>query len=141
MRSAYLRLTAKELSRKMNFKSYQVKVDHRNTSKLAEKSQWTVNEWTELHLFSMAVQNEWVCSKGFLWSLLSNDGTLQKIGYDKANDELYLSKFRSDQQHQWHGYPIHPRHDDIPPKTVTNDWRNKSLISNVTANRITQGKL
>jgi len=124
----------------MNFNSYQVKADHRNTSKLAEKSQWTVTEFGELQMFVEAMQNQWNCSKGFLWSLLSEGGTLQQVGYDKAN-ALYLSKFRSDHQHQWHGYPIHPRHDDIPPKTVTNDWRNKSLISNVTANRITQGKL
>lgn len=124
----------------MNFNSYQVKADHRNTSKLAEKSQWTVNEFAELQMFVVAMQNGWNCSKGFLWSLLSYDGTLQQVGYDNANG-LYLSKFRSDHQHQWHGYPIHPRHDDIPPKSVTNDWRNKSLISNVTANRIMQGKL
>lgn len=122
------------------FNSYQVKADHRNTSKIAEKSQWTISEWKEVYLFSLGKEHGWGCEKGFIWSVWSENCQPQIVGYDNENPDLCFMKFRADKQHQWHGYPVVPRNHDKPPSPVINAWRKDNLITNVLANRITQGK-
>jgi hypothetical protein len=124
----------------MKFNSYQIKSDHRDTSKIKEKSQWTISEWKEVHLFSLAKENGWGCDKGFIWSVWSVGCLPQKVGYDKDNPDLFFMKFRCDKQNQWHGYPVIPRAHDKPPSSVINAWRDGDLVTNVLANRITQGK-
>jgi hypothetical protein len=119
----------------MQFGSYRVHTKHRISKPTAEASVWTVDNWTEIQLFADASRNGWSTpKKGWLWSIDTING-LSPIGLDIENI-CYIAKFKIDHNNEWHGYPVHPRDDDIPPEAVLESWRLKSYIDNTDKKRI-----
>ena len=124
----------------MQFQSYKVNSKHRVGKPTNNASIWTVSEWVEIQIFGEAARNAWRSNgKDLLWSVHANTTGILKIGLDPSND-LYIAKFRCDNNQEWHGYPVHPRNDDIPPEAVLEEWRRAKIIDNADKRRIQTGK-
>jgi len=124
----------------MQFLSYKVNPKHRVAKPSADASIWTVSEWVEVQLFADASRKNWRSNgKSFLWAACPGSGGPSKIGLDPSND-LYIVKFRCDNNQEWHGYPVHPRGDDIPPEPVLELWRQEEIIDKTDKRRIQAGK-
>lgn len=124
----------------MQFQAYKINPKHRTSKPSSAASVWTVSEWIEIQLFVEASRNNWSSNgKSILWSIYSTTAGPSKIGLDLSND-LYIAKFRCDTNQEWHGYPVHPRDDDIPPKEVLENWRNEKIIDKTDMRRIQTGK-
>jgi len=124
----------------MKFLSYKVNPKHRTSKPSEDASIWIVSEWIEVQLFGEASRNNW-CSndKNLLWAVYEQEGAPSKIGVDPSND-LYFAKFRCDSNQEWHGYPVLPRGDDIPPEAVLELWRQAKVIDKTDKRRIQTGK-
>ena len=120
------------------FLSYKVNPKHRVAIPSKTASVWRVSEWKELQLFAIASAKGW-CKDGILWAVMTDSSTLSKIGEDLQND-LYIAKYRCDNNLEWHGYPVHPQDTDIPPDFVLESWRSDNLIDKRDKRRIQQGK-
>lgn len=127
---------------RMIFDCYKVNLQHRGKLPKAQKSQWVVDEWEELRLFALAQLHGWRCAKqSSFWSIKAEHASpLCKIGEDKDGD-LYLAKYVSDKQNQWHGYPVAPRQFDVPPSAVLQLWVSAEIMTRAKANKILQGKM
>ena len=124
----------------MQFASYKVNPKHRAGKPTKDASMWTVSEWLEIQLFGEASKNNWQSKeKPLLWAIHKHPAGLSKIGSDTSN-ELYIAKFRCDHNKEWHGYPVHPRGDDVPPEEVLECWRQAELIDKTDKRRIQTGK-
>lgn len=124
----------------MQFLSYKVNLKHRNRKPTEDISVWSVSEWIEVQLFGEASRKNWrTNSKSFLWAVYAEGGQLSKIGIDLSND-LFIAKFRCDNNQEWHGYPVLPRGDDIPPEPVLELWRQEEIIDKTDKRRIQAGK-
>lgn len=124
----------------MQFKSYKINPKHRVKSPTDNASIWTVSEWIEIQLFGEASRKNWQSNcKNILWAIYGEEVKISKIGIDTSND-LYIAKFRCDSNQEWHGYPVHPRDDDIPPEEVLEIWRQEKLIDKTDKLRIKRGK-
>lgn len=125
----------------MIFDSYKVNPQHRGRLPQGQKSRWTVDQWEELRLFSLAKEHEWKCREDhILWALSSRATALQAVGTD-GKEDLFIAKYVADHQHQWHGYPVSPRQFDIPPSEVIKAWVKDGLVSKAVGDRILRGKL
>ena len=120
------------------FLSYKVSPKHRVARPSKTASVWRVSEWKEIQLFAIASAKGW-CKDGILWAVMTDSSTLSKIGEDLQND-LYIAKYRCDNNLEWHGYPVHPQDTDIPPDFVLESWRSDNLIDKRDKRRIQQGK-
>lgn len=120
------------------FLSYKVNPKHRVARPSKTASVWRVSEWKEIQLFAIASAKGW-CKDGILWAVMTDSSTLSKIGEDLQND-LYIAKYRCDNNLEWHGYPVHPQDTDIPPDFVLESWRSDNLIDKRDKRRIQQGK-
>jgi hypothetical protein len=128
------------LDRRMKISSYKVNKKHRASTPSANASIWTVSEWVEVHLFAEAGNNEWKSpQQKTLWALRPGTKGPAKIGTDTGYS-LYFAKFVCDLNDEWHGYPVHPRGDDVPPESVLEDWRERSYIDKTDKRRIQTGK-
>jgi hypothetical protein len=125
------------------FKAYKVKSDHRKPSLIAKKSQWTISEWEELILFAVAKFRGWNVSqksgKHELWSIYIQDDKRSKIGEDSSGD-LFIAKYITDTNNEWHGYPVSPKLYDIPPEYILNLWLQEGLIDKADKKKIMGGK-
>lgn len=124
----------------MQFLSYKINLKHRAAKPSENASIWTVSEWIEIQLFGEASRKNWrIEEKNFLWAIYAEVLGPSKIGLDTSN-ELYIAKFRCDRNQEWHGYPVHPRGDDIPPEPVLELWRKEKIIDKTDKRRIQTGK-
>ncbi|GJJ02770.1 hypothetical protein RugamoR64_33080 [Duganella rhizosphaerae] len=122
----------------MQFGSYRVHTKHRAGKPTEKASMWTVDNWKEIQLFSDASRNGWATPlKGWLWSIDTVNG-MSELGVDISNI-CYIAKFKIDHNNEWHGYPVHPRGDDIPPDAVLESWRLNSYIDSTDKKRIRSG--
>lgn len=123
----------------MKFQSYKVNPKHRTLIPTATASVWNVSEWIEVQLFVEAKLKNWSSvEKCFLWAVFPDATGPLKIGLAQEKS-LYIAKFRCDNNHEWHGYPVHPRGDDIPPETVLELWRKDSIIDKACKRKIQRG--
>lgn len=120
------------------FKSYRINPKHRVAKPSKTASVWRVSEWNEIQLFAIASAKAWVKDE-ILWAVMTNGSKLSKIGEDLEND-LYIAKYRCDNNLEWHGYPVHPQDADIPPDIILESWRLENLIDKRDKRRIQQGK-
>jgi len=124
----------------VQFHSYKVNQKHRVVKPTENASVWCVSEWAEVQLFGTASYNNWSSpGKDILWAASSVNGELQKIGDDPSN-ALFIAKFRCDKNLEWHGYPVCPRNDDIPPERVLEAWRVANIIDKTDKRRIQKGQ-
>jgi len=126
----------------MQFHAYKVNDKHRAAAPTEDASIWTVTAWVELHLFSEAGLRGWQSTKGgknFLWAAYHVGGKLLQIGSDPQGD-LYIAKFRCDHNQEWHGYPVLPRDDDIPPDQILEYWRQAGMVDKTEKRRIQKGQ-
>ena len=124
----------------MILSSYKVNSKHRQSKPTQNASIWTVSEWYELFVFTMAGVKEWKSpTSNILWSLLKRNNKLEKLGIDTDGD-LFFAKFKCDHNNEWHGYPVAPRDNDIPPDAVLEAWRRENLIDKTDKRRIQGGK-
>lgn len=122
----------------MQFGTYRVHTKHRASQPTKDASIWTVSNWVELHIFADASKNNWAtAAKNWLWGIDTTNG-LSLIGRDVENN-CYIAKFKKDRNDEWHGYPVHPRDEDIPPDAVLESWRLKSYIDSTEKKRIKAG--
>lgn len=122
----------------MQFLSYKVNKKHRAVKPTENASIWTVPEWTEIQLFGMASYKNW-SKDGVLWAVMQEDSKIFQLGIDLKNN-LYIAKYRCDHNLEWHGYPVHPKDNDIPPEIVLESWRTEKIIDNTDKRRIKAGK-
>ncbi|MEA5471541.1 hypothetical protein [Spirulina sp. 06S082] len=120
------------------FSSYKINPKHRASRPSQTASVWKVPEWNEVQLFGIASTKDWY-KDGILWAVMKKDSKISKIGEDLEND-LCIAKYRCDSNSDWHGYPVHPKDDDIPPDLVLELWRKENLIDKRDKRRIQQGK-
>lgn len=124
----------------MQFTSYKINTKHRASKPSSSASVWTISEWGEIQLFGEASRKNWRSSeKEVLWAIHFLTSQMQKIGVDPEND-LFIAKFRCDKNQEWHGYPVHPLNDDIPPEEVLEAWRKEELIDKTDKRRIQGGR-
>lgn len=124
----------------MQFLSYKVNPKHRTSKPSEDASVWIVSEWIEVQLFGEASRRNWRSNdKNFLWAMYAHERAPSKIGLDPSND-LYIAKFRCDNNQEWHGYPVLPRGEDIPPDSVLELWRQANIIDKTDKRRIQTGK-
>jgi hypothetical protein len=122
----------------MKFSSYKVNPRHRASKPTVNTSIWTVAEWTEIQLFGIASQKQWV-EKGVLWAAMQENSKIAKLGIDTKYD-LYIAKYKCDHNLEWHGYPVHPKGHDIPPEKILESWRRENIIDKADKKRIQGGK-
>lgn len=124
----------------MRFNSYKVNQKHRGKNPTEKASMWAVTEWLEIQLFSTASLNGWNSDdKDILWSISATSCIHLKIG-DAPSKSLFIAKFCCDNNMEWHGYPVYPRGDDIPPERVLELWRINNLIDKTDKRRIQKGQ-
>jgi hypothetical protein len=124
----------------MLFKAYKIDPDHRGRMPIKDKSQWEIGEWEELILFTLAKQRDWISpKKAWLWSIHIKGGKRVKIGKDEDGD-LFIAKYKTDSNDEWHGYPVSPRQFDIPPQQVLDLWLEEGFIDKADKKRIIGGK-
>ena len=118
----------------MLIESYRVNSKHRATKPSKNASIWTVPVWREIELFALSQKNS-VCEKTQTsWGCdLKN-----AIGADLQN-KLFFAKFVVDQK-VWHGYPVHPRDNDIPPDHVLDNWLSLGTLTKPQRSKISEGK-
>jgi hypothetical protein len=118
---------------------------HRDAGYAAHKSQWSVSLESEISCFNKAVASEWLCNKDFHWGLCIHETSPSYLGVSQLPEKLplFVAKFVSDAQNNWHGYPV--AHwlapFDKPSKTVVDKWKNAGLINGAQRARIVRGKL
>lgn len=124
---------------------YTPNLQHRNASFAAQKSQWSISTADEINCFNQSVASRWSCSKNFQWGLCINGATPVYLGVSQLPQQysLFVAKFVSDQQSNWHGYPVAPWLSpfDKPSKNVVDIWKNSGLITSSQRARIMRGKL
>ena len=124
----------------LKINSYKVNRKHRDQSPKPDCTQWTVSEWEEIRLFSIAKIKSWVCPKNCLWAIEKDGGTVVELG-TTGNDSAYMAKFVSDNNHDWHGYPVTPsRNADRPPTSVLDSWKADGIINKCQQGKITKGR-
>lgn len=124
----------------MKIAGYKVNRKHRDQTAKADCTQWTVDEWEEIRLFTVAKSKMWVCPKNCLWVTHKNNGHLCAIG-SSGVESAYIAKFVVDHNHEWHGYPVTPlREADRPPTTILDSWRAEGLINKAQQGKIIKGK-
>ena len=75
-----------------------------------------------------------------MWSIRCNpNGKPQKIG-DGVDSDLYIAKFRCDNNSEWHGYPVYPKDQDTPPDSILELWRLEKIIDKTDKRRIQKGQ-
>lgn len=124
----------------MKLDSYKINRKHRDQVAKDDCTQWTVSEWEEIKLFSIAKANQWVCPKGCLWAVERSGSNLAELGRT-GRDIAYMAKYVTNQNHEWHGYPVTPsRLADRPPTVILDSWRNAELITKPQQAKIIKGK-
>ena len=124
----------------MKFDGYKVNRKHRTQRAAATCTQWVVSEWEEIQLFSTAKLNEWICPKECLWAIRKINDKLSVLGKtDKKS--AFIAKYVSNNNNEWHGYPVTPSRDaDRPPSEVLDAWREAGIINKSTQAKIVKGK-
>ena len=126
---------------------YSAHPHHRNAQFATKKSQWTISVAEETSCYARSVANDWKCRKSYLWGICFVEGppmSISKLGISPlpSSSSLYIAKFVSDDQLQWHGYPVahwlSPY--DKPPETVLAKWRDAGYINTPKMSRILRGK-
>jgi hypothetical protein len=124
----------------LRFSTYKVNRKHRDQTAKHNCTQWTISEWDEIRLFSVAKTNEWKCIKNCLWAIEKEDGDFSELGKtDKYT--AFIAKYVVDNNQEWHGYPVTPSRDaDRPPTEILDSWRSKNIISKAQQGKIIKGK-
>lgn len=124
----------------MKLDSYKVNRKHRERSAQPTCTQWVIDEWEEVRLFSVAKRNHWVCTKSCLWAIEKEGSSYRKLGVTDK-EEAYLAKYVTNRNNEWHGYPVTTSRDaDRPPTEILDSWRNEGLITKPVQGRIVRGK-
>ncbi len=125
----------------MKVSSYIVHHKHRNKKPTDKASIWSISEWEEIQIFGHAGINAWCSKKGtVLWGIhISRENKLTKIG-NSVENSLYIAKFVCNHNDEWHGYPVHPKNNDIPPEEIIESWRVSKVIDKTDKRRIQRGK-
>jgi hypothetical protein len=63
-----------------------------------------------------------------------------RLGEDQIGD-LWIAKFVSDHNSEWHGYPVRPVKSDIPPAGAIEAWHKAGRIDLPDARRMQKGQL
>lgn len=127
----------------MKFSAYIVHPKHRNKPPTKDASIWSCDEWEEIVLFSTAVQNEWYSEKEKSNSVERLYWSMKNISTPIGNDlkyVLFMAKFHCNHNQEWHGYPVHPQGEDIPPEPILNSWLEKNIIDPKAKLAIKRGK-
>ncbi|ENJ5959321.1 hypothetical protein AB1Z15_000510 [Vibrio parahaemolyticus] len=123
----------------LRFSGYKVNPKHRKNKPKDDCTQWEVDEWTEIKLFTEGMANDWVCNDGHIWSIEHSTVVLGDSG--NARSKPYYAKFVVDNNHEWHGYPVSSkRPNDRPPTKVLDSWQKDNLITKKQQNNITKGR-
>jgi len=118
----------------MLIESYRVNSKHRANKPSKNASIWKVPTWREVELFALS-QRDSVCRQTQTsWGCDLNN----VIGVDLQND-LFFAKFVVN-QNVWHGYPVHPRDNDIPPDHVLDGWLKSGALTKPQRSKISEGK-
>ncbi len=122
------------------FSSYKINPKHRSKP-LPNASVWTVTEWIEVQLFATASAKKWCKDDKTFWGIIKKDSKILELGKGPENNDLGIAKYTCDSHHsEWHGYPVHPRDEDIPPNAVLDLWLEEKLIDKTDKCRIQRGK-
>jgi hypothetical protein len=125
----------------MTISRYVLNQKHRIAQPTNVASVWRVSDWQEIALCAEAAMKEWKCGKGALWNASEQVGSTEhRLGED-TNGDLWVSKFVSDNNDEWHGYPVRPVQTDIPPAATIEAWCEVGRISIVNARRMQKGQL
>lgn len=118
----------------MKISTYKVNIKHRGI--LSKNSSiWNVDEWFEIKLLLKAKDYSWQSGDSVLWS------TEYPVVLGKGVEgDLYLAKFVKDKNDEWHGYPICPQQNDIPPSGVLKSWLEHGLFAKKDINKIVKGQ-
>lgn len=85
--------------------------------------------------------NNWTCTKGAFWNTSEIYGANQdRLGEDQDGN-LWIAKFVSDHNNDWHGYPVRPVKSDIPPAATIKAWCEAKRIDISDARRMQKGQL
>ncbi|MBN3227495.1 hypothetical protein [Pectobacterium brasiliense] len=112
--------------------TYENKKDHRSPGwDKSKKSKWIIPVEEEKKVFLNGYNAKWFQGET-LWSLKSNNSTLDILGQDhrtryvpkgKQYIELVLAKFVKHRENCWHGYPVNVL-TDSPCSEILKAWRN-----------------
>lgn len=125
----------------MPISRYVLNQKHRVAQPTAVASVWRISDWHEVALCSEAAVKKWTCSKGALWNASASFGvSTHRLGEDQ-NGDLWVAKFVSDHNSEWHGYPVRPVKSDIPPAEAIRAWCEVGRIDVSDARRMQKGQL
>lgn len=120
---------------------YVLNQKHRVAKPTDVASIWRISDWHEVSLCSEAALKNWVCAKGVLWNTSHTFGAAaDRLGEDQEGD-LWVAKFVSDNNSEWHGYPVRPLKSDIPPAAAIREWCDAGRIDVTDARRMQRGQL
>ncbi len=125
----------------MRISRYVLNQKHRAAQPSANASVWRIPDWEEISLCVEAAKKQWTCAKGSIWNA-SASVTLAtaRLGEDTQGD-LWVGKFISDHNDEWHGYPVRPIKTDIPPAVAIRAWVALGRITLANARRMQKGQL
>lgn len=125
----------------MPISRYVLNQKHRVAQPTTVASVWRVSDWQEVALCSEAAIRNWTCSKGALWNTSEKFGANEYLIGEDQKGNLWVAKFVSDHNSEWHGYPVRPVKYDIPPAQAIRAWCEIGRIDASDARRIQKGQL
>lgn len=119
---------------------YAIHPHHRNGN--PKKSQWIISEEAEVSCFKRSFLSEWL-NNSVGWGLHIVNGNASALGLavDRTT-YLVFSKFVTDNQVNWHGYPANhvSNQHDIPDEHVAMKWISDKLLPSPKVSKIMRGK-
>jgi hypothetical protein len=98
------------------------------------ESRWTITENEEHESFQRAWHENWcIGNKGFGLHLVQDvNGKFKPQNLGLIEDHktmVFIAKFVSDPNHQWHGYPAdHRKKQDRPERAILQKWIAAELV-------------
>ncbi len=115
---------------------------HRQSQYAHRKSQWTISQEEEKTVYHNSVINNWLAGAAY-WGLHLQNNVPHELGVSRRPDSfnLKIAKFVSDQQENWHGYPVAHWLSpwDKPADAILKKWKDAGIINKAKMARIHRG--
>lgn len=116
---------------------------HRNHQFAMQKSQWQIGVPDEQACYQQSRLQTWTCGR-FYWGVHAVGNRAGTLGISPRPDceDLFVAKFVSDQQDNWHGYPVAPWLSpfDKPSHDVLAAWCEIGYITAAQKSKLHRGK-
>lgn len=122
---------------------YVINKKHRTRLPKSDCTQWIVTEKDEITFFDNTVSAKFLCRGNFYWWVETCKATNNPLQIGRTDlHYAYIAKFRSDNNNEWHGYPVTGERNphDVPPTSILESWFKNKVFSKKEVSDITRGR-